>query len=253
MRLKDISSVLCVFAHQDDAESSYGGTIARLVGMGAEVRYLVCTDGSRGGWDPKMPEAELAGIRAAEQREAAAALGVKEVDFLGYRNGTLEITPDLRRDIVRRIRKFRPEVVITHPPRRLFHAPIGVSHAEHIAVGEATFEAVYPEARSVRSYPELLVDEGLKPHTVREVWLPAFKKRDSDLYIDVDAEIDKKIAAIKCFHSQMERPGRVPWDFRLDLEPRMVKAGQHVGSSYAEAFTVVATAPRRGFKESEGG
>lgn len=247
MRLKDVSRVLCVFAHPDDAEFNYAGTVAKLTEMGAEVSYVVCTDGSRGGPDPKMPDAELADVRANEQRCAADVLGVKQVEFLGYRNGTLEVTVDLRRDIVRQIRRFRPDVVITHPPRRVLDAPIGVSHAEHIAVGEATLISVYPEVSSPRAYPELL-DEGFKPFTVGEVWIPA-SGDDANLFIDVDGTIEKKIDAIKCHRSQVERPDRESWSFERDLGPRMSAAGQRLGCSYAEAFRVIATAPRRHRKE----
>lgn len=243
MRLKDVSRVVCVFAHPDDAEFNYSGTVAKLAGMGAEVDYVVCTDGSRGGSDPNMPQTELADIRAKEQRCAADILGVKNVQFLGYPNGTLDVTLELRRDIVREIRRFRPEVVITHPPRRLLEGSIGVSHPEHIAVGEATMIAVYPEINSPRAYPELLQD-GFGPHTVQEVWLPA-SVDDANLFIDVDDTIEKKIAAIECHQSQIGRQDREPWSFEKDLGPKMATAGARVGSSYAEAFKVVVAAPRR--------
>ena len=250
MRLKDVSRALAVFAHPDDAEFSFGGTLAKLIGMGAEVDYVVCTDGCRGGPDPKMADAELAAVRSREQQDAAAVLGVKEVVFLGYRNGTLEVTPGLRRDIVRQIRRFRPDVIFTTPPYRVLEAHIGLSHAEHIAVGEATLISVYPEAGSIRSYPELL-DEGLAPHTVSEVWIPAFD--DANLLIDVDGEIDRKIAAICCHRSQVERAGREAWDFERDLAPRMREAAKRLGCTYAETFRVIETGPGRARQEAEDG
>lgn len=233
MKLSDVQRALAVFAHPDDAEFNFGGTVARLTRLGAEVDYVCCTDGCRGGPDPRTPDAELAAIRTAEQRAAAAVLGVEDVEFLGYRNGTLEVTVELRRDIVRQIRRFKPDVILTMPPHRVFDAHISLSHAEHIAVGEATLIAVYPEARSIRSYPELL-DEGLEPHRVQEVWIPAVG--DANLLVDVSEFTDLKAQAIRHHRSQVEG-----WDFDRDLAPRMRAAGARLGCEYAETFQVVET------------
>jgi LmbE family N-acetylglucosaminyl deacetylase len=157
--------VLVVSAHPDDPEFSAGGSVAKLAKDGAQVTYVIVTDGSQGGEDPKQKDADLASIREKEQRAAAKVLGVKKVEFLGYKDGHLAHDLKLRRDIVRMIRKYKPELVITHLPGRLIDAPIGGSHPDHIAVGEATFAAVYPDSRNPRAFRSLL-KEGLPAHEV---------------------------------------------------------------------------------------
>src|SRR4030088_2039153 len=162
---------MVVSAHPDDPEFSAGGSMAKLAKDGAKVTYVIVTDGSQGGEDPKQKDSELKAIREREQRAAARVLGVKTVEFLGYKDGHLSADLKLRRDIVRMIRKHKPELVITHTPGRVIDAPMGGSHPDHIAVGEATFAAVYPDSRNPRRFRALL-NEGLKPHEVKEVWVP---------------------------------------------------------------------------------
>src|SRR6266700_5414898 len=143
--------VLGVFAHPDDPEFGAGGSMAKLAKDGANVTYVIVTDGSQGGEDPNQSDSELVSIRQREQRAAAKVLGIKKVEFLGYKDGHLAPDLKLRRDIVRMIRKHKPELVITHIPGRVLDAPMGGSHPDHIAVGEATMAAVYPDSRNPRS------------------------------------------------------------------------------------------------------
>ena len=145
MLLTEVTNALVVFAHCDDAEWFFGGTVARLVAQGAEVNYVVCTDGSSGGVDLSVSDADLAATRAAEQRAAADALGVREVEFLGYHNDELTVTVDLKRDLVRQIRRFRPDLVLGLAPYRVMDAPVDWSHGDHIAAGEATLQASTPK------------------------------------------------------------------------------------------------------------
>ncbi|HEV2953838.1 MAG TPA: PIG-L family deacetylase, partial [Candidatus Dormibacteraeota bacterium] len=142
---------LVVSAHPDDPEFGFGAAIARLTSEGTAVAYAICTDGSQGGEDPDQPDQELIQIREEEQRSAARSLGVEEVRFLRFPDGRL--TPDLalRRAIVEEIRRWRPDLVLTHNPTRAFGIPIGSSHPDHLAVGEATLAAVYPDARNPRA------------------------------------------------------------------------------------------------------
>ena len=234
MLLKDVESVLAVFAHCDDAEWMFGGTIARLVSMGAEVNYVVCTDGASGGVDLTVTNEELAATRAAEQRAAADVLGVAEIAFLGYPNDRLEVSVGLRRDIVRQIRRFRPQLILTMAPLRLLDAPVDWSHSDHMAAGEATLVAAYPESLMPRIYPEL-ADEGLQAHEVTEVWVPAVN--DADLYVDVSDYADTKMAAVWCHTSQNgEANGRRDWLFGSRIEPPLVEAGLRIGCQYAERF-----------------
>jgi LmbE family N-acetylglucosaminyl deacetylase len=232
--LEDVRRVLVVVAHADDAEWMFGGTVARLVGQGARVDYVVCTDGSSGGIDMTVTDAELAATRAQEQRDAAKVLGVTDVAFLGFANDELTVSLDLKRALVRQIRRSRPELVLTLTPHRAFDAPVGWSHGDHMAAGEATLQAVYPEALMPRIYPELL-DEGLPPHEVTEVWVPALA--DADRYVDVTGVVETKMDAVWCHGSQNgEANGDRAWMFERHIAPPMREAGDRIGARYAERF-----------------
>ena len=234
MLLDEVHDVLVVVAHCDDAEWMFGGTLARLAAAGAEINYVVCTDGAGGGVDLSISDDELAGTRADEQRAAAAVLGVGEVVFLGRHNDELAVTVELKRELVRQIRRFRPDLVLTLTPYRELDAPVAWSHGDHIATGEATLQAVYPEALMPRIHPELAA-EGLAPHEATEVWVPAV--HDADLYVDVTDAVDTKMDAIWCHVSQNgEANGDRDWLFDTRVAPPMREAGRRIGCRYAERF-----------------
>jgi len=229
---KKFKRVLVVSAHPDDPEFGFGGTVARLARDGAEVAYVICTDGSQGGEDPHQPDEELVAIREREQRQAAKVLGVKEVTFLRHPDGHLAPSLDLRREIVREIRKHRPELVLTHMPVRWVGGPIGGSHPDHLAVGEATLAAVYPDSRNPRAFRDLLT-EGYQPHRVKEVWLPGMG--DPDYYVDTTDVMAQKIKAIKCHQSQFNKPGQ-SWNVAKVVRQRQAAIGKKAGFRYAEGF-----------------
>jgi LmbE family N-acetylglucosaminyl deacetylase len=224
--------VLVVSAHPDDPEFSAGGSVAKLAKDGAQVTYVIVTDGSQGGEDPDQKDSELAVIREKEQRAAARVLGVKKVEFLGYKDGHLSHDLKLRRDIVRMIRKHKPDVVITHLPGRLLDAPMGGSHPDHIAVGEATFAAVYPDSRNPRAFRSLL-KEGFEPHVVKEVWVPYWTS--GDFFVDISSTLDLKMESLKKHKSQVAKPGR-EWDFEKFMRKRHREVGKKAGYPYAESF-----------------
>ncbi len=192
--------VLVVLAHPDDPEFFCGGTIARWTAAGREVHYCLLTSGDKGaagrGVDPK----ELAARREAEQRAAAEVLGVQEVRFLGYPDGYLTATLELRRDIVRVIRQVQPQVLVTCDPSNIFPGGHYINHADHRAAGEAALDAVFPASRSALYFPELL-QEGLEPHKVSEVYVAG--ARDPNLSIDVTAFIERKLIALSKHSSQL--------------------------------------------------
>ena len=194
--------VMVVSAHPDDPEFGYGAVVARFVEAGADVHYVVCTDGSQGGEDSSISDAELTATRYAEQRRAAAFLGVKGVVFLGFRDGRL--TPDvaLRQAVAREIRRLRPDLVLTHLPMRVLSAPI--SHPDHQAVGEATLAAIDEDAGAARRPPGPASDAP-PPHVVREVWLPGLD--ETDHYVDVTTTVDRQVKAVLCHRSQFVAPG----------------------------------------------
>ena len=149
-----IERVTVITAHPDDSEFGAGGTVAKLVREGAEVTYVIATNGNKGSSDRTMTPERLATIRAEEQRNAARALGVASVTFLGYPDGELEDTRDLRRDITREIRRFRPDLVITMNPHRTYN--LYASHRDHRTVAGVVLDCVYPLARDHMSFPELM-------------------------------------------------------------------------------------------------
>lgn len=234
MLFDEIRSALVVIAHCDDGEWMFGGVVAKLAAAGAEINYLVVTDGASGGVDLSVTDEELTATRADEQRAAAAVLGVSGVRFLGYHNDELAVSVGLKRDIVREIRRKRPDLVLTWLPCRNPEAPIDWLHGDHLAVGEATLQAVYPEALMPRIHPELEA-EGLTAHAVREVWYPAMS--EADCYIDVSDVVETKMDAIWCHASQNgEANGDRAWLFEQRVAPPMRSAGRMLAVAYAERF-----------------
>ena len=224
--------VLAVFAHPDDPEFGAGGSMAQLAMDGAEVTYVIVTDGRQGGEDPKQKDSDLVAIRQREQRAAAKVLGIKRVEFLGYKDGHLAPDLKLRRDIVRVIRKYRPQLVITHLPGRVLDAPMGGSHPDHLAVGEATMAAVYPDSRNPRAFRGLL-KQGYAPHVVDEVWIPYWTMGDH--FVDISKTLDLKLAALKKHKSQVAKPGN-EWDVDKWIRKRSRDIGKKGGFRYAESF-----------------
>lgn len=228
-----------VSAHPDDPEFGAGGAIAKLAGEGAEVYYCVCTDGSQGGEDPAVLDADLSSRRYAEQRAAAAVLGVRDVTFLGFRDGHLEPSLELRKAITSEIRRRRPDLVITHQPVRNLNLSIGASHPDHLAVGEATLSAVYPDARNPRAHRDLL-EQGLGAHKVREVWVTGADEPNH--FVEVSPELlELKLKSLACHSSQFEKPGLEPDSPRKWVVERMGKTGERAGVELAEGFTRIET------------
>jgi LmbE family N-acetylglucosaminyl deacetylase len=224
--------VLVIAAHPDDAEFAFGATIARLVEEGSRVTYVVVTDGAQGSEDPVEPSAALTELRCAEQREAAGVLGVTEVAFLGFPDGFVADSGELRLALAREIRRHRPDLVLTHQPQRSLRFPIGASHPDHLAVGQAALAAVFPFARNPRSFPELL-REGLAPHRVDEVWLPGYEH--TDLLVGVDRTADRKLSAILMHRSQF-RDAADPMAAIAWVRERMHQYGRELGCEFAEGF-----------------
>jgi LmbE family N-acetylglucosaminyl deacetylase len=232
-----VERVLCVLAHPDDGDFGSGGTVARWTSAGTEVTYCIVTDGDAGGFD-ETPREQMPVLRRAEQRAAAAEVGVSDVRFLGYPDGRLELTLDLRRDISRVIRQVRPQRVLTSSPER-FWDRIGASHPDHMTVGETTLRAVYPDARNPFAFPELLDDEGLEAWTVSEVWLGASPRADH--VVDVTDTVPQKFAALRSHVTQVSHNP----ELETFVTAWMADTAQRFGlpeGRLAEAFHVVHTA-----------
>jgi LmbE family N-acetylglucosaminyl deacetylase len=219
---------MVVVAHADDAEWGCSGTVARWCAEGWEVVYVLCTDGSKGSDDPEITSEELVKIRQQEQLNAGKVLGLHNVVFLGYEDSLLQPTLDLRRDIAREIRRYRPDVLICMGPTRRFTGNGYIGHPDHFASGEAALSAVFPTARDRLTFPELL-QEGLEPHKVREVWI--MEHDNADQYVDVTDYIETSIAALQQHKSQVtaEEADKYMRQWRS-------RVGEKVGFKYAEGF-----------------
>jgi len=187
--------VMVVTPHPDDAEFGVAGTVARWVREGKSVIYVLCTSGEKGTSDPNMKPDELVKIREQEQLAVAKLLGVREVIFLRHPDQSLEDTPEFRKEIVRLIRMYRPETVVTADPYRRY-----MWHRDHRIVGQVTLDAIFPYARDRLAYPDLL-EEGLQPHKVGEVLL--WGTEDPNYRSDITDTFDIKVAALRCHKSQV--------------------------------------------------
>ena len=189
---------LVVSAHPDDVDFGAAGTVARLTRTGCAVSYAIVTDGDAGEVPDHVGRDGAAALRQAEQRAAAAAVGVDDVRFLGFPDGRLEVTIALRAALSRVIREVRPDVVLCQSPERRWDR-VFASHPDHLAAGEATLQAVYPDARNPHAHPELAA-AGLEAWAVREVWV--FAHPEADRFVDITDTVDAKLAALRAHQSQ---------------------------------------------------
>ena len=226
----EFQRALVVFAHPDDAEFLCGGTVAGWASDGTEIHYVCATDGSAGWNGPDLSRQEVARTREVEMREAADVLGVRSVTFLGFVDGTLEPSLDLRRAVTREVRRVRPDVILTFEPS-LWSGRRYVNHPDHRAIGEAVLAVVACDAPTRPQFPELL-EEGLEPHKVTRLWLPTFD--GADTYVDISDTIDLKIEALHRHKSQMENMGMDDVDQRI--REWAADVGKKHEVKYAEAF-----------------
>ena len=217
--ISPLERALVIFSHPDDAEFSAAATIAQLTAGGARVDYVVTTDGGKGTEDPAVTPAQLTATREAEQRAAADSLGVSRDRAPRLPRRLPHPLLDLRRDIVRQIRRFRPDLVITQNPQRRHDDNPFIGHPDHLATGEATLAAVYPAARDRLNFPELWRDEELEPWKVRQVLLTGVE--EPNLWLDVGRHV-------------RGRPGAPSWptparSIRPTVEERMRERAREVG------------------------
>ena len=221
-------AILVVTPHPDDAEGGAGGTIAKWTGEGREVFLVVCTNGDKGTSDPDVSPADLAKTREREQLDAAAVLGISEVSFLGFPDQNLEDCREFRLALCREIRKRRPALVVAIDPARPY-----IRHRDHYMSGRVTLDAVFPYARDYWAFPEL-IEEGLEPHKVPEVWL--FRPEEADVFVDITDTFERKMEALHRHASQMLHPPRETREARA--RARAAEAGEALGGGgrLAEPF-----------------
>ncbi len=218
--------VMVITPHPDDAEFGVAGTVARWVREQREVIYVVCTNGDKGTSDINLKPEVLAKVREAEQLAAARLLGVREVIFLRHPDQSLEDTPEFRKEVVRLIRRYKPETVVTADPYRRY-----VWHRDHRITGQTVLDAVFPYARDYLSYPELL-EEGLQPHKVREILFWA--SEEPNYRLDITNTFDLKVAALLCHKSQIGDHLSPELEKRLRERAEMMAQGEKF--KLAEAF-----------------
>ena len=234
----EVERALVVVAHPDDLDFGAGGTLAAWTTAGIEVSYCICTDGDAGGFDPAVPRDQIGGIRQAEQRAAGKELGVDDITFLGYPDGRLLVTVELRRDISRVIRQKRPQRLVMQSPERNWER-IGASHPDHLAAGEAAIAAVYPDARNPFAHLDLAA-EGLEAWTVPEVWVMTAGGGGANRHVDVTDTFDQKVNALRAHASQTAHMDDLEGMLRGWLGLNATIAGLPEGR-LAESFRVVQT------------
>lgn len=224
---------MSIHAHPDDQEFTIAGTLAKWSQAGCEIVSVIITSGDSGSNDPaKGPEYKpvLAKLREDEQRAANAVLGVKETVFLHYPDGELEATLPLRKELTRLIRQYKPEAVFTGNPDGWFYGNEYINHPDHRAAAEAALTAVFPSAGTRLMFTDLLT-AGYEPHNVKRVYVHGVEQPDT--WVDISAEIDVKIAALRKHASQLEE------DPEKMMREWAAEEGKAKGLAFAEAFKVM--------------
>lgn len=223
--------VLAVFAHPDDAEITAGGTIAKWCAAGRTVHLLVLTNGDRGSSDASVDPAELAETRERETVAAAEVLGVRETRVLGVRDGELENSPQVRRDVVSAIRELRPSTLVSCDPTAWFLDDRYVNHADHRTAGEIAVDSIFPGAGNPHFFPEHLV-QGLQAHQVTDLWLGL--TNEPNHLEDVTGHLETKLAALAKHESQVA--GGMLGYFEAWIPKEAEEAGSRIGVRHAESF-----------------
>jgi LmbE family N-acetylglucosaminyl deacetylase len=224
-------SAMVIVAHPDDIEFSCVGTVARWVKGGSRIAYVLCTSGDVGIDEPGMTRAQATEIREVEARAAAEITGVTELIFLREPDGLLEATLDLRRKLVREIRRFRPEVVITGDPTVVWAGDDYINHPDHRAAALAALDAVFPAAGQPNLFEELAA-EGLRAHKIRKVYVTEFGQ--GSFFVNIDETIDIKVAALRAHRSQMK-----DWDPEERIKQWARETAKGKEMTYAEGYRVV--------------
>lgn len=229
---------MVIVAHADDAEFSAAGTAALWSRAGWDIYYVICTDGSGGGPDDTLDlsaaaRQKVVETRMQEQRDACAILGAKDVIFLGYPDGLLQPTLELRRDIVRLLRRYRPSRVICQSPERTWTPSLIVQrhHPDHLAAGQATIEAIYPASQNPWDFPDLLEQEHLLPHKVSEIYISGAPV--INFTVDISSVMEIKMQALRAHKSQLADEFARIESFLRSIDANI---GKRFGVAYAEEF-----------------
>ena len=237
-------SALVIVAHPDDIEFSCAGTLARWVKDGARVGYVLCTSGEVGIAEPGMTKQRATEIREAESRDAAALVGVTDITFLREPDGLLVATLDLRKRLVREIRRFRPEVVVTGDPTIVWAGEDYINHPDHRAAATAALDATFPAAGQPNLFEEL-GEEGLTAHKPRKVYVTAWER--GEVFVNISETIEVKINALRAHKSQMR-----DWDPGEMIRTWAGEAAKGKEMAYAENFRVVTLVDDAAWEKTKG-
>lgn len=237
-------SAMAIVAHPDDIEFTCAGTLARWAMHNTRVSYVVCTSGDVGISEKGMTKGKATKIREVEQRKAAEIAGAQEVIFLREPDGLLQPTLELRKKLVREIRRFRPEVVITGDPTIVWRSESYINHPDHRAAATAALDAVFPAAGQPNLFEEL-EEEGLTAHKPRKVYATTWT--EADLFVNIDETIDTKIAALRAHASQMK-----DWDPEPRIREWAARQAKSIEAQYAESFRVVTLESEEDWEKTKG-
>ncbi len=223
-------SILVLLAHPDDPEFFCGATIAKWAAAGHHVQYCLMTCGDKGTKDRSLSSDDLCHTRQQEQQAAAAVLGVEKVQFLGYPDGYLVPDLRLRKDVTRAIRQVRPDIIIACDPLNLYGGGTRLNHPDHRAAGQVVLDAVFPAARDHLYFEDLLNEEHLEPHVVREVWVSI--PNEANVTLDVTSFWETKIRALQEHKTQIGDPEKL----KENMRKRAVEGSSDEAPRYEERF-----------------
>lgn len=237
-------SAMAIVAHPDDIEFSCAGTLARWAKAGSKICYVICTSGEVGISERGMTKENAADIRESEQRKAAEITGAQEVVFLREPDGLLQPTLELRKKLVREIRRFRPEVVITGDPTIVWTGNEYINHPDHRAAAAAALDATFPAAGQPNLFEDL-EDEGYTAYKPRKVFVTTWT--DGDIIVSIDESIDTKIEALRAHVSQMK-----DWDPEPRIKEWAASRAKCIEATYAETFRVITLVKDDDWEKSRG-
>lgn len=224
-------TVLVVLAHPDDPEFFCGATLAKWAQAGNEIHYCLITNGNKGSDDPYITPEELSKLREVEQKKAASIIGVHHIENLGYNDGTLMADLKVRKDVVRVIRRIKPEILMTCDPTNYFPNDGYINHPDHRTAGQIALDAVFPACGNRMFFPELITEEGLQPHSVKEVWMSLTSQ--PNITIDITDLFETKLLAL---HEHKSQIGEISaFDVRMRTT-RHTKDSSTDSPRYEESF-----------------
>lgn len=237
-------SAMVIVAHPDDPEFSCGGTMARWAKAGTRICYVLCTSGDVGIAEPGMTREKATQIREEEQRQAAEITGVQELVFLREPDGMLQPTLELRKKIVREIRRFQPEVVITGDPTRVWSGNSYINHPDHRAAGIVALDATFPAAGQPNLFEEI-AEEGYQAYKPRKVYVTSWEQ--TDIFVNIEETIEIKIASLRAHKSQMK-----DWDPEPRIKEWAAARGAGKEMAYAESFRVITLVSDEQWEKTKG-